>query len=158
MERKSNSPTKKVDRISVSEHSILYGSTGWRKVVGEKYKQSIRENWSRKGVRKSGSRKVRKQTAMPGDRATLNPPARSPPIKSGLRLRTCLCRQALDQELQRFDVHDLLFKLLVWNDGFAFDACFVVVNSVDGIIEDLGDLFSIVNTHADEGEDAKLGI
>jgi hypothetical protein len=51
----------------------------------------------------------------------------------------------------RFDLHDVLFEFFVGDDRAVFDLCFVGVDGVDGVFEDAGDLFGLVDAHADEG-------
>ena len=54
--------------------------------------------------------------------------------------------------------HNSFFKLLVGNDGFVFDPCFVSVDGIDGILKDMGDLFIFVNTHPGQGKYPQIGI
>lgn len=60
--------------------------------------------------------------------------------------------------LHREDLHDTLFEFFVGDDGFVLDPGFVGVDGVEGIFEDAGDLFVLVDPHADEGENAEVGI
>ena len=60
--------------------------------------------------------------------------------------------------LHRFDLHDPMFELFVGDDGFIFDTGFVGIDRVDGVFEDAGYFFIFVDAHADEGEDAQVGV
>ena len=51
-----------------------------------------------------------------------------------------------------------MFEFFVGDDGFVFDPGLVCIDGVDGILEDAGDLFVFVDAHADEREDAKVGV
>ena len=62
------------------------------------------------------------------------------------------------KRLQRPDGHDLFVEFFVGEDGLVAEAGFVGVDGCDGIVEDTGDLFVIVDAHADEGEDSQLGV
>jgi hypothetical protein len=56
------------------------------------------------------------------------------------------------------DLHDALFEFFVGDHGFVLDPGLVSIDGVDGIFEDAGDLFVLVDPHADQGEDAEVGV
>ena len=60
--------------------------------------------------------------------------------------------------LNCFNLHDPLFELFVGDDGFVFNTGFIGIDRVDGIFENAGYLFVLVDAHADEGEDPQVGI
>ena len=51
-----------------------------------------------------------------------------------------------------------MFEFFVGDDGPVLDLCFIGVDGIGGIFEDAGDLFRLVDAHADEGEDAEVGV
>ena len=66
--------------------------------------------------------------------------------------------QIYSKKLSGPDLHDPLFEFVVGDGGFVFDPGFVGVDGVDGIFEDAGDLFMFVDAHADQREDAEVGV
>lgn len=59
--------------------------------------------------------------------------------------------------LQRLYLHHFFFKLFAGHGGFIFYPRFVTINRFDGVLQDLGDLFRIGDSHAHEGENAQAG-
>ena len=62
------------------------------------------------------------------------------------------------KSLQRLYLHDALFELFIGDDGFVLDTGFVGIDRIDGVFEDAGYFFVVVDAHADQGEDAEVGI
>ena len=51
-----------------------------------------------------------------------------------------------------------MFEFVVGDDGFVFDPRFVSIDGIDGVLEDAGDLFVLVDPHADQGENSEIGV
>jgi len=60
--------------------------------------------------------------------------------------------------LNALNFHDAGLKFVVGVNRPVLDAGLVGVDGVDRIFEDLGDLFVVIDAHADEGKDAKIDV
>ena len=57
-----------------------------------------------------------------------------------------------------FYIHDPGFELIIRYNGPVFDPCFVGIDRIDRILQDLGDLFIIADPHPDKGKDPQVDI
>ena len=51
-----------------------------------------------------------------------------------------------------------MLKLLVFDKGAGFDAGFVVIDGIDRIVEDVGDLFGVADAKPHQGKNPEIGV
>lgn len=68
-----------------------------------------------------------------------------------------LCIKKVLSLLDLAEFFDVLLELLAAGEGAVFDACTVVVDRVDAVVKEFGNLRRVLNAQADEGENAYLG-
>ena len=72
-----------------------------------------------------------------------------------------LCRGSVDWErvglLDLAEFFDVLLELLAAGDGAILDACAVIVDGVDAVMQEFGNLRRVLNAQSDECEDADFG-
>ena len=54
--------------------------------------------------------------------------------------------------------HNFFLKLLIGDKRLALDSCLIVIDGVDGIVQDLSDFIGVMDPHSNMGEDPKFRI
>ena len=60
--------------------------------------------------------------------------------------------------LHRLYIHNPVFKVFVGHQRFVFNFCFIRIDGVNGVFQNLGDLFIVMNAHSYQGKNPKIGV